>query len=254
VRPELFRVGDFALPSYGMMLVISFLTAIFFVRRTAKKRGIDPNLVENLAFYLMLGVIIGGRLLYVIFHWQQYDQNPLDIFALWKGGMMFFGGFIGGLIASILYLRKEKISISVFADIIAPAIALGTFFTRIGCFLNGCCFGQPSSLPWAVKFPPGCAAGKYQVHQGIERLHPTQLYSSIFGFLLFFFLWHRLKQPHKDGQVFSLYLLSYGTFRFLIDFLRYYEDAANFWINQLIALGIAITGLVLFRHAEVKST
>lgn len=248
MRPELFRIGDFALPSYGIMLVISFLVAIFFVRKIAKQQGISPAIVENLAFYLMLGVIIGGRLLYVIFHWSQYEQNPLAIISLWKGGMMFFGGFIGGFIASVLYLRKQKISILTFADIVAPAIGLGEFFTRIGCFLNGCCFGQPTHLPWAVKFPADCAAGKSPV--GKELLHPTQLYASLFGILLFFFLWYRFKRPHRTGQVFALYLITSGIFRFSIDFIRYYEDPANFWINQAIALAVVLIGLIVYFRAR----
>jgi phosphatidylglycerol:prolipoprotein diacylglycerol transferase len=252
VRPELFRIGEFALPSYGLMLVISFLVAIFFVRKTAKKFNIAPAIVENLAFYLMLGVIIGGRLLYVIFHWNQYHQNPLDVFALWKGGMMFFGGFIGGVIAGIIYLRKQNVSLPLFSDIVAPAIALGEFFTRIGCFLNGCCFGLPVNLPWAVRFPSGCAAGSSPV--GNEALHPTQLYSSLFGLLLFLFLWRRMKRPHNTGQIFALYLFVSGIFRFGIDFIRFYEDAANLWINQLIALGIAGAGLVLYLRARPRAT
>jgi phosphatidylglycerol:prolipoprotein diacylglycerol transferase len=234
-----------------MMLVISFLVAIFFVRRVARQKGISPVVIENLAFYLMLGVIIGGRLLYVIFHWSQYEQNPLDIIALWKGGMMFFGGFIGGIIASVIYLRRQKISIPLFADIIAPAIALGEFFTRIGCFLNGCCFGIPSTLPWAIRFPPGCAAAGSPV--GNETLHPTQLYSSLFGLLLFLFLWHKLRHPHKHGQIFALYLVFSGTFRFFIDFIRYYENSANLWVNQMIALGITATGLILYFRSRPRA-
>jgi phosphatidylglycerol:prolipoprotein diacylglycerol transferase len=234
------------------MLVISFLVAIFFVRKIARQNGISPAVVENLAFYLMLGVIIGGRLLYVIFHWSQYEQNLLDIISLWKGGMMFFGGFIGGLIASILYLRKQKISILKFGDIVAPAIGLGEFFTRIGCFLNGCCFGLPAHLPWAVKFPSDCPAGSSSV--GGEALHPTQLYSSLFGFFLFMFLWYRLKRPHGTGQIFALYLILSGLFRFSIDFLRYYEDAGNFWINQIIALAVALAGLYMLLRSRSAKT
>ena len=252
MRPELFRIGDFALPSYGIMLVISFLVAIFFVRKIAKQHAISPAIIENLAFYLMLGVIIGGRLLYVVFHWSQYESNPLDIIALWKGGMMFFGGFIGGLIASILYLRKQHISVLQFGDIVAPAIGLGEFFTRIGCFLNGCCFGQPTRLPWAVVFPADCPAGNSPV--GGYALHPTQLYSSLFGLLLFFFLWYRLKRPHKTGQIFALYLLCSGLFRFGIDFIRYYEDAGNLWINQIIALAVALVGAYIFVRARSVRT
>jgi phosphatidylglycerol:prolipoprotein diacylglycerol transferase len=251
MRPVLIQIGDFALPSYGLMLVISFISAILFVRHAAKKFKISPLVIENLAFYLMCGVIIGGRLLYVIFHWHQYESDILGIVRIWEGGMMFYGGFIGGLLASILYLHKEHVSVLLLGDVIAPAIGLGTFFTRIGCFLNGCCFGIPSSLPWAIRFPRNCVAGCSPVAD--YALHPTQLYSSLFGLALFFFLWKRLYSVHKQGEVFALYLILSGGFRFGIDFIRYYEDNANFLINQIIALALVVIGVIILVKAR-KST
>jgi phosphatidylglycerol:prolipoprotein diacylglycerol transferase len=250
VRPILIQIGELAIPSYGIMLVISFLMALWFAKRHAKNFNISPIIIENLAFYLMLGVIIGGRMLYVISHWSQYENHLLDIFAIWKGGMMFFGGFVGGFIAGMLYLKKEKLSVLQVTDIVAPAIALGHFFTRIGCFLNGCCFGKPSNLPWAVKFPENCVAG----NQFNVPLHPTQIYSSLFGLALFFFLGKRLLSQHRTGEVFSLYLIFYGGFRFGIDFIRYYEDRANFWINQLIAIGLIVVGMIIYLRSSSKYT
>lgn len=248
MRPILIQFGEIALPSYGVMLVTSFICAILYVRKAVKKFNISLIMIENLAFYVMVGVIIGGRLLYVIFHWYQYENDLLGIIRIWEGGMMFFGGFIGALIAGIIYLRKEKTSVLKVADIIAPAIALGTFFTRIGCFLNGCCFGKPSTLPWAIKFPPHCVAGASPV--GDLALHPTQIYTSLFGLALFFFLNKRLSKPHKIGIVFSLYLIFSGAFRFGIDFIRYYENAANLWINQVISFAIVGAGIILYVKAS----
>lgn len=232
------------------MLVVSFLFAILLAKRAAKQFEISPIIIENLAFYLMLGVIIGGRLLYVMFHWSQYEHDILAIFRIWEGGMMFFGGFIGGFFAGVLYLRQQKVSILQIADIIAPAIALGQFFTRIGCFLNGCCFGTPSTLPWAIQFPEECVAGASPV--GNETLHPTQIYSSLFGLALFFFLTNRLYRLHRKGEIFSLYLIFSGGFRFGVDFIRYYENNSNFWINQAIALGLIIAGIILFIKSSTR--
>ena len=251
MRPILIQFGEIALPSYGVMLVISFICAILYVRKAAKKFNISLIMIENLAFYVMVGVIIGGRILYVVFHWSQYENDLLGIIRIWQGGMMFFGGFIGALIAGIIYLRKEKTLVLKVADIIAPAIALGTFFTRIGCFLNGCCHGTRSILPWAIKFPPHCVAGSSLVGQ--YSLHPTQLYSSIFGLALFFFLNKRLYKPHKIGVIFSLYLIFSGAFRFGIDFIRYYENTANLWINQVISFAIVGAGIILYvKASQVK--
>jgi len=250
VRPILIEFGGIAIPSYGVMLVISFIVAILYVRKAAKKFSISPIIIENLAFYLMVGVIVGGRILYVIFHWHQYENDILGIIRIWEGGMMFFGGFIGAMIAGFIYLRKEKIPVLKVADIIAPAIAIGLFFTRIGCFLNGCCFGIPSTLPWAIRFPPHCVAGTSPV--GDLTLHPTQIYTSLFGLALFFFLNNKLSKPHGRGEIFALYLMFHGAFRFGVNFIRYYENSANIWINHVIALGLVAVGAVIYIISSKK--
>lgn len=250
MRPVLIQIGDIAIPSYGIMLVVSFLFAIIYAKRAAKKADIPPVIIENLAFYLMLGVIIGGRILYVMFHWGQYEHDILGIIRIWEGGMMFFGGFLGGFLAGMIYLKKQKISVLQVADIVAPAIAIGVFFTRIGCFLNGCCFGTPSTLPWAIKFPAHCVAGASPV--GDLTLHPTQIYTSLFGLALFFFLNNRLNKPHSRGEIFSFYLMFHGAFRFGINFIRYYEDSANIWINHVIALALIIVGAVIYIISSQK--
>jgi phosphatidylglycerol:prolipoprotein diacylglycerol transferase len=252
MRPVLIDFGGIEVPAYGIMLAASFLAALWYVKRNAPRAGISSVIVENLAFYIMLGVIIGGRLLYVVFHWAQYENDLLGIFRIWEGGMMFFGGFLGGFILGAFYIRKQGISVLKIADAVAPALGLGLFFTRIGCFLNGCCFGKPSTLPWAMNFPDECVAGASPV--GGLALHPTQLYESIFGLALFFFLNNRLKKPGRLGSVFAQFLIFYGGFRFGIDFIRYYENSANFWINQIIAIGLIVVGaFILFRPARQQS-
>lgn len=250
MRPILIQIGELAIPSYGVMLVFSFIVAIILVRRTAKKFGIPPITIDDLVFYLMLGVIVGGRALYVIFHWAQYGNDILGIFRIWEGGMMFFGGLVGGFLAVMFYLKKEKIPMLKITDIMAPAIALGQFFTRIGCFLNGCCFGLPSTLPWAVTFPRDSVAGSSLI--GDQLLHPTQIYSSLFGLALFFFLRKRLLKPHQRGDIFALYLIFSGGFRFGIDFIRYYENNANFLINQIVALGLVVIGVIILTKTNRK--
>ena len=250
MRPVLIDIGGIEIPAYGLMLVISFLAALWYVKRNAAKFGISAVIVENLAFYIMIGVIIGGRLLYAAFHWSLYEHDILGILRIWEGGMMFFGGFVGGFLIGALYLRKQGISVLNISDLVAPALGLGLFFTRIGCFLNGCCFGQPSGLPWAIRFPNECVAGASPV--GGQALHPTQLYESAFGLALFFFLNKRLGKSRHKGAVFSQFLIFYGGFRFGIDFIRYYENNANFWINQVIAIGLVIVGLTLLVRPTKK--
>jgi len=251
MRPVLIDLGGIEIPAYGLMLVISFLAALWYVRRNAPRFGISAIVVENLAFYIMIGVIIGGRLLYAVFHWSLYEHDILGILRIWEGGMMFFGGFVGGFLFGALYLRKQGISVLEISDLVAPALGLGLFFTRIGCFLNGCCFGKPSVLPWAIRFPPECVAGSSPL--GGQALHPTQLYESAFGLALFFFLNNRLGKSIRKGAIFSQFLIFYGGFRFGIDFIRYYENSANFWINQAIAIGLVVVGVILLLKRAEKA-
>ncbi len=242
MRPILFRIFGLGLPAYGTMLVLSFLAAIVLVGRAAKKYRIPSTVVTDLAFWIMVGVIIGGRVLYVVFHLNEY-YDLLSIFEIWRGGMMFFGSFIGAVVAGILFVRKTKVPALLLADLAAPSIALGEFLTRIGCFLNGCCFGYPTNLPWGVVFPFDSFAGQSAV--GGHPLHPTQLYSSFFGLLLFFYLSIRSRFRHLRGEMFAQYLIISGAYRFGIDFIRYYENTANLWINQLISLAVIIAGFWL---------
>lgn len=246
MRPFLIKFNGFGIPSYGTMLVISFIVALILVKREAKNRNISPVIIENLAFWLMVGVIIGGRILYVVLHPAEFS-DVTSIFEIWNGGMMFFGGFIGAFIAGVLYLKKQRISITLMSDIISPSVALGEFFTRIGCFLNGCCFGTPTKLPWGVIFPNGSFAAQ----AGLDcQIHPTQLYSSLFGLFLFFFLHRMLHRKHRPGEVFAVFLIFYAGFRFGVDFIRYYEDMNNFLINQIISVLLVLSGIILLIKAR----
>jgi phosphatidylglycerol:prolipoprotein diacylglycerol transferase len=250
MRPVLIDLGGIEIPAYGVMLAISFLAALWYVKRKAPKFGISPVVVENLAFYIMLGVIIGGRLLYAAFHWSQYQNDIFGILRIWEGGMMFFGGFIGGFLLGALYMRKQHISILKISDLVAPSLGLGLFFTRIGCFLNGCCFGTPSTLPWAVRFPQNCVAGASPI--GDLALHPAQLYESVFGLALFFYLNNWISRNHRMGAIFAQFLMFYGGFRFGIDFVRYYENSSNFWINQIIAIGLVVAGAITLLRSDLQ--
>lgn len=250
MRPVLIDLGGIEIPSYGLMLALSFVAGIWYVRRKAPKFDIAPALIENLAFYVMVGVIIGGRLLYAAFHWAQYQNDIPGIFRIWEGGMMFFGGLLGGFIIGALYIRKQKLAVLRISDLVAPALGLGLFFTRIGCFLNGCCFGMPSALPWATRFPADCVAGASPV--GTQALHPVQLYESLFGLALFFLLDRQLGKPARTGALLAQFMIFYGVFRLGIDLIRYFENGANYWINQLIALGLVIGGIVIIVRPRKK--
>jgi len=240
--PIILRFGEFAIHTYGVMLALAFFIGIYLAERRAVAAGIDKKIVSDLGFWILISAVIGARLLYVLLHPKEFQHNPLEIIAIWRGGLMFFGGFILALILGIYFAKKNQIKVLTLGDIVSPSIALGIFFTRIGCFFNGCCFGIPTDLPIGVKFPKDCAAGYSPV--GDNLLLPTQLISSLFGLLLFFYLEKRRKKAHH-GELFGTILLGYGTFRFLIDIVRYYENSANYLTNQIFAAGVAFIGLII---------
>ncbi|MEO0074567.1 MAG: prolipoprotein diacylglyceryl transferase [candidate division WOR-3 bacterium] len=242
--PTLIKVGSFQIYSYGLMLFLSFLIGTMLVENRARKFGVNPEKITNLALLTLIMVVIGARLLYVIFHFSEFANDLIGIIAFWRGGLgglMFFGGFLFAFIAGIIYVQVNRMPIYKMLDAIAPALVLGEGITRIGCFLNGCCFGKPTNCFMGIIFPPHSAAG-YQFHIPI---HPTQLYSSLAGFILFGIALILEKKHLKDGVLFGIILALYSLFRFGIDFVRYYENAANFLVNQIIALVLFI-GAVVF--------
>ncbi|MEO0092241.1 MAG: prolipoprotein diacylglyceryl transferase [candidate division WOR-3 bacterium] len=251
MHPTLFRIGNINIYSYGLFLFISFLIGTKIVENRAKRFGVHPDKITNLALIVLVAVIIGARLFYVIFHWSEFANDIIGIIAFWRGGLgglMFYGGFLFGLIAGILYAKKERMPLLKMLDAITPAVVLGEFFTRIGCFLNGCCFGKPTNSSFGVIFPKHSAAG----YTFDCPIHPTQLYSSFAGLILFILALILEKRQLKSGVLFGIILLLYSLFRFGIDFVRYYEDSANFWVNQIIALGLAIFAIV-FIIIRIKS-
>lgn len=240
--PTLIRIGSFQIYSYGLFLFLSFVIGTKLVESRAKKFGVSSESITNLAMLTLIMVIIGARLLYVIFHWHEFRNDLIGIIAFWRGGLgglMFFGGFIFAMVAGILYVRHKKMPVYKMLDAIAPALVLGEGLTRIGCFFNGCCFGKPTGSFLGVIFPRHSAAG-YTFHVPV---HPTQIYSSLAGFVLFITALILEKKHYKDGVLFGIILIFYSLFRFGIDFVRYYEDGANFWVNQVIAIGFFLVAL-----------
>ncbi len=245
--PVLIRIGNFQLYSYGVMLFISFVLGIMIVEHRAKRFGVEPKRITDLALWVLLAVVVGSRLFYVAFHWDEFRNDLLGIIRFWGNppglsGLMFYGGFLGAFIAGLVFVWLNRLPLLKMLDAVAPALVLGEGFTRIGCFLNGCCFGKPTTCPLGMVFPAGSAAGAQFPNQTI---HPTQLYSSLAGFVLFGVALLLERRRLKPGVLFSIILLLYSLFRFGIDFVRYYEDAANFWGNQAVALSLSLLGLLL---------
>ena len=254
MHPILIHLGQLQIRSYGFMLAVSFLLGIWLAGRRAKRAGVDPQKILDLSVIIILAAVVGARLLYVVFHLDQYS-NPLDMFALWQGGATFYGGFLLAMAASYWWVQKNNFSFLQIADILAPSLGLGLVFTRVGCLLSGCCYGKPTDLPWGLVFPPdspaGAAAAATARDLGVDHvaLHPTQVYSSIKGLVIFVALMTLEPKLKKRGSLFGLFLVLYGLGRFTIDFFRYYETNARVLMglsfNQVISVVLVLIGLFL---------
>lgn len=251
--PILFRVplpvvGPVTIHTYGVLLVVAFLVAIMVARRLARREGIEPDHVVDLGVYVILGGLVGAKLLLLIVDWDFYTRQFRTILeegggpvgealgflgrtgevigtiarmslSLLQAGGVFYGGLLAGLAVGIWYIRRSGLPIWTAADVCAPAVAVAHAFGRVGCFAAGCCYGIPTDAPWGVTFTSSYSGTLVGVPLNIA-LHPTQLYSALGNLLIFAGLLWFYPRKRFDGQVFWVYMLSYGVFRFVVEFWR----------------------------------
>jgi phosphatidylglycerol:prolipoprotein diacylglycerol transferase len=239
---------------YGLMLFFAFIGSMNIAARRARREKVDPEIIYDMALYIFLGGLIGARGFYVAEYWGVRVHSFWEIFEIWKGGIVFYGSILGGSIAFFLYRLVRPFPLLPMLDIIAPALAFGIAVGRVGCFLNGCCYGDACQLPWAVHFPKHSPPWESEVARnlippGAEHslgLHPTQLYSTIDGLILLLLLSAYFPIRRRDGEVMGLLMLTYPISRFLIEHLRNDEGifAAGMTISQLISVGLLAVGLV----------
>jgi len=231
MHPVLFRLGSFEIRFYGLMYVIAIAVgAVLFWREVQRKKlGLTNDEVISYVFWVVVCGILGARLYFVLFMWNQfYAENPNEIFAVWRGGLAIHGGIIGGVAASYLYSRVKKINFLEITDAAVTMLALGQVFGRAGNFMNGDAYGVPTKLPWGMVFPEGSAAG--DEFPGVP-LHPVMLYELALNLISFFVLWRQRKRFHKSGYIIGLYLLNYGVIRMFASFFR----ADDLWLGKLRA-------------------
>ena len=210
MHPILFQYGPLTLRAYGVATAISFALGILLSIHLNRKDKRSDDLILDLSTWVMLGAVVGARLLYVIVEPAEYLAQPWRIIAVWEGGLVFYGGLIGAGITAYLYLQKTKASVWAVGDVVAPGLALGHVTGRLGCYFNGCCYGREDHVHGVV-FP--------SLNDGIPHL-PVMLYEAAFLLLLsgsLYMAWH-YKRFH--GQIFWAYVLSYAIWRFCIEFLR----------------------------------
>lgn len=212
--PELFRIGNFSISSFGVMVAVGFLTAYWISSLEFRRRGMSDDLLGNIFLAAMLGGIGGAKLLYILENIPpgEFLSNPFThLFA--RGGLTFYGGFIGAVVLILIVSSRNKTSFWKIGDALAPALALGYAVGRIGCLLVGDDYGTPTDLPWGMSFPQG-------LPPTTETVHPTQIYETIIMGLVFAYLWSIRKSDFKTGYLFSLYLILAGSERFIIEFIR----------------------------------
>jgi len=262
----LFTIGSFPIYSYGVMVALAFITAILLAMKEAKRSGENPERVLDISLYVILGALIGGRLGYIIFHLDYYLENPIEILYFRQGGLAFLGSFILAFILGAWYVSRSKLSFWKYTDIAAPSVAIGLGIGRIGCFLNGCCYGLISEK-YGVEFPALNMPPAYlqQLKDGLIAsgssyalpVIPTQLYSSLYSFLIFFILLWMKKYKKYDGYLFLNFLVLYSISRFTIEFFRFYEDNYKmfnyFTVTQIILLGVVLASLVFMNILKKKS-
>lgn len=237
--PEICKLGPFTIYSYGLMLVLAFLVSSTLACIQAKRQNINPETIFNLSFIVFISGVIGARLFYIIENMDYYIKNLLEIFMLQRGGLSWFGGLLLGVFVGILYLKRKKIPVYKILDLVIPFVALGQAIGRIGCLLNGCCFGKESGF--GIYFT---------LHQKI--LIPTQAYSSLILIFIFVFLRFLQYKSHKDGEIFFLYLVLYSIKRFFIEFWRadntvIFSGLTLFQVLSIIILLLSLIKLFLIK-------
>jgi len=257
--PRLFTLGGFSQSTYGVLVALAFLVALWMIASLARRAGLNSDVVVNLGILCGLSAIVGAKIMMFLIDIPYYAAHPGEIFSLasLQAGGVFYGGLIAALIAAAVYMRRHHLPPLATADVFAPGIALGHAVGRIGCFAAGCCWGRPTKLPWGVTFTNPISQQTVGVPLGIP-LHPTQLYESAAEFLVFGILYWRIRRDHTPGAIISLYLILYSTARFLIEFVRFHDQPNPFGgplnTSQWISLALAALGAAWFLFHRRPST
>ncbi len=256
MHPVILDLGPLKLHSYGLMIFLAFVAGTWLGVRRASKIDIPTGVVMDMTVWVLISSLLGARLTYVIVHMDEFRGRWLDTISpvqsdgtIGIAGLIILGGLAAGIPVAWLFLRRRGIPFLKMADVMIPSLALGVAVGRVGCFLNGCCFGKPTDLPWGVVFPYGCYAASVFPDQSI---HPTQLYSVLYNAVICIVL--LLRSPHRkfQGELFYMYLLLYGIARACVESVRYIRFDTVPQIGGLQISGsmaaatlMAVAGLVL---------
>lgn len=247
-------LGFWAIHWYGVLVAVGFMVGLWTAGRRGLRIEIPAESILNLGPWLIGGVILGARTWFVVFYWKLYfAQEPWwEIFMIQHGGLVFYGGLAGATVTVILYARFTGLPLWQIADVLAPSVALGHAFGRMGCLMNGCCYGYPTDLPWGILFPAA-----HETH-GL-RVHPTQLYDAGLALVLYLVLAGKFRHKRFPGQIFAIYLMAYAMLRSLTECFRG-DYTVFYWggltSGQVVSFGVFAAGLVLYvvlRHPAAPS-
>lgn len=259
MHPTLLKIGSFELASYGLMTALGYGAACLYFLPRLKKINLDKDTFWNLIFIAFMGALIGAKLLFIALNWNQLGatlpQRITTIIRDFRYGFVFFGGMIVSVCALLIYMKKKNLPILKVSDFLIVGLPLGHCLGRIGCFLAGCCYGRPTTMPWGVTFtdPHSLVAPEFL---GIP-LHPTQLYESAANLLLFLLLVKLYNKPHKDGMILLMYVACYSLLRFVIEFFR--GDFRGAFVlglspSQVIAILISLIAFSVWVFITRKGT
>ncbi|HEX3626769.1 MAG TPA: prolipoprotein diacylglyceryl transferase [Verrucomicrobiae bacterium] len=248
--PIAFHFGPVTIHWYGIMIALAFLAGLWTATLRARREKIPAERIADVVLWLMVGSIIGARTVYVTTYWQEeFAGQPItEIFAVWHGGLVYYGGLIGGVAGGFAYVHWKKMPIWKTADVLAPSIALGSFFGRMGCLLNGCCYGRSTDLPWAITFTNPLAHDLSGTPLNVP-LHPTQIYDGVLNLGLYAFLAWLFRRKKFDGQIFATYLICYAILRSTVEYFRGDYSGLHYHFGltpaQWISVPMFIIGLFL---------
>ena len=250
MHPELIHWGLLHIRWYGLMLAIAFLAGTWIALVEARRRGLDEDRLVTVILATLVASILGARALYVLEHISEFRREWGSVLALWQGGLTLYGGVILGTMVGLATARRLGLPMWTVADVLTPSFAIGTMFGRVGCYLNGCCYGRPTHLPWGVVFPPDSFAG---LEFGNAPVHPSQLYFALAGLLLFALAWSLRRRFQVPGTLFWSFMIAFALLRILLDFTRAYEPGAQalsiggveITESQVTSLALALFGALM---------
>jgi len=254
--PTLFQIGHFRLSTYGLMMMTAFIAGIWLAVRRGEPRGIPKEFIQDISTVILLSSLLGARGLYVLTHLDEFRGDWLSTInpmqsdgTIGIAGLVLLGGVLAAIPAAIWYTRRKGLQVLEIIDLLSPSLALGMALGRVGCLLNGCCYGKSCGQPWAITYPESS-----HLHS-LGAIHPTQTYLMLGDLALMALLLWVAGRRRFPGQVFATFLMAYAPLRFTVEFLRDYEASMilgqlGSWsvtTSQMISLGMLLTGALLHR-------